>query len=249
MEGLNTEQKSKNLEKNGSYTPESLTFEQAEKLELRLREESQPLYEMIIEHPAVVEALMLLDRLPEHLTYHAKEHTLDVIRETVLFAYAGGANHDVIEQQAVSAAWHDVGFIQRDKENENISIKFFEQSESYKTFPQEFREEVIRNIRDTEVITQEGIPFLLKQHSTYGYVLDGDASNLGRKDLFEKRILVAEELKLDLNNAEVRRRFYRFTINLLKNYEWKTTVARQLRQPQQLKNLEQAEREWSELNN
>ncbi len=248
MESLDTLKKPNEFEKDGSPSPELLTIEAVKKLEVKLREESQPIYEVLIEHPAVVEALTLLDRLPEHLRYHVKEHTLDVIRETILFAYAGGAEHDVVEQQAIAAAWHDVGFIEKDKENEATAIELFEKSAAYKTLPEELRKEVIANIRDTEINMQTGLPRLEQRHSTSGYILDGDVSNFGREDFFEKRMLVAEELKLDLNDAEVRKRFFRFAINLLENYKWKTAVARQLRQPQQLKNLEYAKKEWSELN-
>jgi len=72
-----------------------------------LKREAEALYAELIERPEITEALAILDRLPEHLRYHVKEHTLDVIRETILFAVADGASGEVIEQQAIAAAFAD----------------------------------------------------------------------------------------------------------------------------------------------
>ncbi len=248
MESLRIEKKHTGYETNGTENSEFLTVEEAGRLEKDLQEKIKPIYEKLLEHPSILEALTILDTLPEHLRYHDKNHTLDVIHETILFAYADVADDTTIEQQAIAAAWHDVGFVQQDKENEIIAIQLFEKSESYKNLSEETRTEVIKNIQDTEVVLKEGVPLLLKQHSQYGYALDGDISNFGRKDFFERRKLVAEELKLDLDDIEVQKRFYRFAINLLKNHSWKTKSAYRLREAQRIQNLEHAEKEWGAIN-
>ena len=215
--------------------------------EADLKKEAAVLYDELIRIPEVSEALTILDNLPEHLRYHNKAHTLDVISETILFALADGASRETIKQQAIAAAWHDTGFIEQDKENEPIAAKLFKHSEAYQKLPEEERQEIIAEILDTAVVIRDGKPFLLQQRSKIGYVLDGDVSNFGRLDFSEKRTKVAEELNLDLSNDEIRKGFYAFSLELLKNYEWKTESARLLRQPQKEENLRQAEKEYAEI--
>ncbi|MDE1919099.1 MAG: hypothetical protein KGH56_00150 [Patescibacteria group bacterium] len=73
--------------------------------------------------------------------------------------------------------------------------------------------------------------------------------NLGREDFFDKRQRIAEELHLDLKNPEVRRKFYKFSLDLLKNHEWKIASARSLRQLQKEKNIRRAEEEYTRVLN
>ena len=205
------------------------------------------MFNELIETPEIVEALTLLDTLPESLFYHVKEHTLDVIRETILFALVGGERRDVIQQQAISAAWHDVGFIEKLKDNEEIAVRLFEESACQKRVSENERKEIIANMLESAVIMKDGQPFFMKEKSTFGYFLDGDLSNFGREDFFEKRDLVAQELGVDLTNPEAKKKFYGFTLDLLRNHEWKTESARVLRQPQKEINIKKAEEEYALL--
>jgi hypothetical protein len=214
---------------------------------LELNMEAKALYVEIVKKPEVFEALNLLDKLPGHLRYHNKAHTEDVILEAILFALADGASMEVIEQQAVTAAWHDVGFIKQDRENEIIAVNLFEQSEAYKTLSDEDRVEVISNIMDTQVVIKNDLPFLAYEKSRIRYALDADVSNFGRDDFFEKRAMVAEELGLDLTDMEVKKKFCWFVLNLLKNHEWQTASARSLRQAQKEENIRLAEEEYARL--
>lgn len=205
------------------------------------------LFEKLIQKPEIKEALDILDTLPEHLRYHAKTHTLDVIHETILFALADEAAMDVITEQAVTAAWHDVGFTVQDKENEHIAVKLFVKSKAYQTLSPHARERVMNNISDTELVMKDGKPSFSGARSTYAYVLDADLSNLGREDYFEKRALIAEEQKLNLDDIEVKKRFYKFGIDLLENHEWHTESAQRLRQSQKERNLARAKAEYEAL--
>jgi hypothetical protein len=212
-----------------------------------LKNEAASLCHELIQKPEIAEALTLLDRLPERLHYHNKAHTLDVIQETILFALADGASREVTEQQAISAAWHDVGYIEQDKENEPVAVKLFEQSAAYKILSANQQKEIIANILDTTVIVEGGTPSLRHQRSQFGYALDGDVSNFGRKDFFEKRARVAEELQVDPSDPDKWKEFCKFTLDLLKNHEWKTTSARLLRQPKKEENIREAEEEYTRI--
>ena len=170
-----------------------------------------------------------------------------MIYDTILFAVADGASDEVIKQQAITAAWHDVGFTVQDKENEHIAIELFKQSRTYQTLSPHVREAVIYNISDTEMVMKDGKPSFSGARSIHRYVLDGDLSNLGREDYFAKRALVAEELKIDLTNPKIKKNFYKFGVDLLENHDWHTESARRLRQPQKERNLARAKAEYEAL--
>ena len=217
-------------------------------LEEELRIEAKVVYSEVIKRPEIVEAFAILDRLPkEDFHYHNRAHTEDVILEAVLFAIADGADMDTIEQQAIAAAWHDVGFIEQYQKNEPIGVKLFKESEAYKTLSEETRDEVIANILDTQVVVENGIPSLPHGRSKKRYILDADVGNFGRKDFFDNRKKIADELKVDLSNPEAKKGFYSFALNLLKNHEWETDSARMLRQAQKDENIKQAEEELASL--
>jgi hypothetical protein len=216
-------------------------------LEETLRPQVESIFNELIKIPEISEALNLLESLPENLRYHDKNHTPDVIRETVLFAIADGLNIKDIKLQALAAAWHDTGYLERYENNEPIAVEMFQKSKGFQNLSKEEQEEITSEIMDTQMVMKDGKPFLLKQRSKFGYLLDGDVSNFGRKDFFEKRMLVAEELNIDLPNPETKKKFYAFAIELLKNHEWKTQSARRLRQAQKEINLRELEEEYKRL--
>jgi HD superfamily phosphodiesterase len=71
-------------------------------------------------HPLVSEALQVLDKLPEGLYYHNKQHTVNVISAAVKCAELDGISSRDLELLAIAAAWHDTGYINRRNQNEII---------------------------------------------------------------------------------------------------------------------------------
>lgn len=212
-----------------------------------LMRQCEILYAEFVRMPAVEEALTLLDTLPSHLKYHTKDHTIDVIKETILFALADGASRGVIEQQVIAAAWHDVGYIKQDKNNEPVAIQLFEQSSAYAQMDPHVREEIISNIGDTAVVAEGGAPRFHMAHSAFGYMLDGDLSNFGREDFFVCMDKIAEETGVDLDNQSERIKMYTFVIALLENHTWHTVGARVLRDAQKQRNLALLKAEYANL--
>jgi hypothetical protein len=203
-----------------------------------LKPKTEVVFEEIIKLPEIQEALDILNSLPENLKYHDKNHTLDVIKETILFCLADNVGEDVLKQQCISAAWHDVGYIERYNENEPIAVELFRRSNTYKELDEETKNEIEANILDTQMVMIDGVPHILQKRSTSAYVLDADVGNFGRKDYWEKRLKVAEELNLDLNDPKINKLFIKFAIDLMLNHEWKTESARKLRETQKIINLE-----------
>lgn len=212
-----------------------------------IEEIANSIYLEMLQIPEVKEALDILDSLPNNLKYHNKDHTLDVLRETILFAVADGALPEIIKEQAISASWHDVGYVKQYENNEPIAIEMFKKSNAYKSLPEDVSNRIIADISDTQMKMINGEPHLIKDKSLYGYILDADVSNFGRDDYFEKILKVAEELNIDLNDLETKKKFYKFAIDLLKNHEWKTQSAKRLRQSKKEENLRMIEREYALL--
>jgi hypothetical protein len=211
------------------------------------KEKIDTYFEEFIQMPEIAEALELLDKLPKDLTYHNKEHTLDVIKETILFCLKDKKSKEIIEHQVIAAAWHDIGFIESKQNNEPIAVKLFEQSETYKKLSDKYKIEIINSILDTQIIIVDSSPNLLQIRSKVGYMLDADVSNFGRDDFKDKLLQVAEETQVDLNDPKAEKKFYKFVIELLKNHEWKTDSAKMLRQNQKEINLKQLEEEYLKL--
>jgi hypothetical protein len=218
-----------------------------QKTEEELKDRVESLYMELTKRPEIKEALDLLDQLPENLIYHNKNHTIDVMKETILFALADGASQDIIELSAIAAAWHDVGYIRQYEHNEPVAVELFRQSEAFNNLSESDREEIISIILDTQMVMSDNQPHLLQKMSRFAYVLDGDVSNFGRSDYFDKRLSVAKELDIDLNDLNMKRGFFEFAIKLLENHSWKTESARRFRQSQKDINLKMMKDELVKL--
>lgn len=219
-------------------------------------EANQLFNEFLKNEYGVKEALTLLDTLDSKYVYHSKAHTLDVIRETILFAVAEKAPPDVIWQEAISAAWHDTGFVKGRPEGmstEQYAMHLFTTSVTYEKLIKEGKNDVattiLRNIEDTEVRKDAtGAPTLKKLHQeTPGFVLDGDMSNFGRSDFLEKLELVAQELGHDTSDPLVQKESYRNTLTLMKNHSWRTDSARMFREAKKRENIETLSKMLAEL--
>jgi len=169
------------------------------------------------------------------------------MKETILFALADNVSRGVIEQQVIASAWHDVGYVKDDKNNEPIAVKLFENSTSYAQLDTEIRNEIVSNIADTTVIVHDGVPNFHMTHSALGYMLDGDVSNFGRDDFFNCMDKIAEETNVDLSDQRERTKMYAFVISLLENHTWHTEGAHMLRDAKKQRNLAMLKSEYANL--
>ncbi len=238
-------------------SPRLVTLETTEERQERgLLERRDALYAELIKLPAVAEAFSLLEELPPHLKYHTKEHTFGeqgVFAETILFALAEGVSENVIKQQVIAAAWHDVGFLKHvkgkvpEKDLEEVAIDSFSESEVCRLLDEKDREEIISNIKDTTMYFGSNGPYFEMRGSAFGYMLDADLSNFGREDFFDRMKEIAEETGVDLKDSASRAKFYKGVISLLENHDWHTEGARRLRERQKQKNLDTLKEEYNLL--
>ncbi len=195
--------------------------------------------------PIIIKAFELLDKLPEKLTYHNKAHTEDVLHEAILFGVLDGLNEKELERLAVAASWHDVGFIDRPNENEEIAIRYFK--EANKDYPLEYADEIEEMILDTTVRTIDGKLKIIMSQSISAHLLDADLSNFGRPDFKQKARQVAAERGVKWEDKTERLKFLESTLTFIKNHEWHTEAGKNYRQEQKEKNIIEMEKEIAEL--
>ncbi len=195
--------------------------------------------------PIIAKAFELLDKLPKELTYHNKAHTDDVLHEAILFGILDGLNEKELERLAVAASWHDVGFIERKNENEELAVKHFE--ESLKDFPLEYGDDIKIMIMDTTVHkTDKGFEIIMSNPISK-YLLDADVSNFGREDFWEKRQQIAEERDVNWEDIDERREFLQSTLTFIENHNWHSDAAKNYRQEQKAKNIAEMKKEIESL--
>ena len=202
--------------------------------------------EKLKKNPIIRKAFEMLDNLPEYLRYHTKEHTEDVFHEAILFGTYDGLGEKELEKIAVAAAWHDIGFLIKQNNNETAAVSLFEREVFLSNL--DYVNDVKKMIMDTKLEITENGPEILMKYNTSAYLLDADVSNFGRPDFKDKMNLIAEESKMDLNNKEIKIKFLKFTLTLLKNQNWHTNAARELRQEQKMINIAELEKEIELLN-
>jgi uncharacterized protein len=184
--------------------------------------------------PAIREPLRRLQaELPKSLTYHAYEHTLDVIREAFHLATYDGLSPRQVEIVCVAAAWHDVGFIQRTHNNEPLAAAdarvFLSQLGVFTQAEVELIEDMIR---DTALVRQpDGIVRQVPSTPLSPYLLDADLANFGRDDFFEKSELQRIEVQ------EPHELFRVKTATLLEHHRWLTPAAAALWSDKKAENL------------
>lgn len=170
--------------------------------------------------------------LKANLIYHSANHTDDVMHETILFAVVDGLTEKEMELLAVAAAYHDAGFIVCDTQNEPIGAQMAELNmRHFGSYSEKEIELVKRMILDTQLVLKETGNLQIASNELSKYLLDGDLSNLGRKDFFQK---------VELNMAEQRLKsdeFLELTRDLLSAHVWLTPAGNALRSAGQFENL------------
>ena len=205
------------------------------------------LQDMLLDHPLVTEALTLLSqKLPRDLKYHNFQHTVEVLSRTVELAKLDGCSADDITLLAIAAAWHDVGFIKQNTQNEPIAAQMVREAMLRNG---DFSEQDIAEVEAAILDTQ--IKFDVKHKTLFQkstarlspWLLDADLSNFGQKDFMNKSMAVYAELsgKSVENPSDLKdpsgQAYICSTVRLIANHSWHSQAARTLYQQQERVNL------------
>ena len=184
--------------------------------------------------PVIKSALGRLSKeLPRNLLYHVASHTDDVMHEVVTFAVEDKRDDRDILLLAIGAAYHDIGFVDRLQENEELGAQMAQAAmKTDGSYSNEEIEQVGSMIRATQVkFTSQG-PRQVPTTELSRYLLDADVSNLGRDDFFEKANLVRCEVQFARKEE-----FYKGLVSFMQAHEWYTPAAIRLRQNKKEENI------------
>ncbi|MCB0330626.1 MAG: HD domain-containing protein [Bdellovibrionales bacterium] len=201
--------------------------------------EQEAFLERVLEFPSVHRALSFLSTPPiTHYSYHNESHTLDVMRESILFASVDGLPEEEMEVLAIAAAWHDVGFTKSPIDHEKTGAAMFKSHFERERFPEvegEHVETIMQMILDTKVqiiAHGAGAQQFARTHLSR-YLLDADLSNLGRTDFFDCFERLMNE------SSATRFDFHVAALGLMSRHRWNTDVAERMRLEQEMRNAQE----------
>ena len=170
---------------------------------------------------------MLTNGLPETLTYHSVEHTLDVAQQCLTLAKEEGiTDPQALAELEIAAIYHDTGFLYTYKGHEEKSCEL-----ARKELPGfGLSARSIDNICDIILATK--VPQLPKNHLQQ-IICDADLDYLGREDFFiitEKLHKEFIEYKIVKNEEE----WKTSRINFIRSHTFFTKSSRQKRNEQKI---------------
>lgn len=212
--------------------------------------ETIPSFEELKELPLVNRALTdLAEGLPQKLSYHSLQHTLNVMEEVYNLAVHDKLGADDVELLVIAAADHDWGYLERNLDNEPIGARkaVWEMMKSggY-SLPEMFG--VGRAILATALERRENGVMVQRPHSELGrYLCDADLTGFGKDRFFQDTLNVLKEVKgkevnvpEDLSNDSdgAIKGFLRDTLRMIEAHHWQTNAATEMYQDKKAANVE-----------
>lgn len=183
--------------------------------------------------PQIIELILkeLASRLSPKLSFHNLEHTQDVLTEVEVFSGHDHVPAHSIELLQIAAAFHDSGYLTQFEDNEPIGAEI---AMTYMQRANIYTNEQIRLVKKMILDTSIMPTGALQKATTpiSGYLLDADVSNFGRKDFFDRSLLIMQERG---ETDEIA--FWKSTAKLLERHSWFTSAAKALRESQKQINL------------
>lgn len=182
---------------------------------------------------------LLRKKLPADLFYHSVQHATDVLQSSETISIAEGLTGDNLTIVRTAALLHDVGFIERYEENEEISCRI----------AQEMLPDFGYSLK--QIATIKGVIMATRIPQTplnlFGKIVcDGDLDYLGTPQFESKSELLRMELKehgRKFTNAE----WLQYEIVFISHHQYWTNASIELREPQKMKNLEILKRQLMKL--
>ncbi len=170
--------------------------------------------------------------LPDNLFYHVPAHTVDVYEKVQFIGEKEGVSKEEMDLLRVAALFHDMGFIERYENNEEIGARM-----ARETLPDYgFSEEEINIINDLIMATQ--MPHNPK-NLIEEVICDADLDNLGREDFYVQTELLRLELAKNGVVFSPRQWYAENLIKFFEMHHYFTKTAKELREPVKQKHLKE----------
>lgn len=131
---------------------------------------------------------VLSKELPEHLTYHSRNHTMDVVASVKEIAEKQGLNDEDLEVLNIAAWFHDLGYSQGCELHEKVGAEMASEFLSQKGYPGEKIKMVVDCIMATQMPQN---PKNLREQ----IICDADMMHLADRDYFSKAALLHKEIE------------------------------------------------------
>ncbi len=165
-----------------------------------------------------------LQKLNPQLTYHCKEHTLDVLKQSIRIAEQEGIiDHTDLFLLKIAALYHDTGFLETYALHEQKSCELFLNDADQYGLTEEQKQIILNLIMSTQ-IPQTPITQLEK------IICDADLDYLGRNDFFSIGDTLRKEFlqfKVVGNDEE----WNKLQLRFLQNHNYHTISSQKLREP------------------
>ncbi|MCO4292179.1 HD domain-containing protein [Solitalea sp. MAHUQ-68] len=173
-----------------------------------------------------------LDHLDKHLTYHCKEHTFDVLEQSIRIAKDEGVtNSHQLHLLKVAALYHDSGFLETYADHETHSCMLFLSEANRYSFTDEDKERI------TELIMATKIP--QDPHNLLERIIcDADLDYLGRDDFYK----IGDTLRLEFLHYSIvgsDDEWEALQLKFLMSHHYHTHSSQQLREPVKQHHLKQ----------
>jgi uncharacterized protein len=173
--------------------------------------------------------LAKLDGLDSHLTYHSKEHTIDVMTQALRIAASEGISDSYqLLTLKFATLFHDIGFLETYANHEAKGCEMFLKYSA----KEHFSETEIADIQSLIMATK--LPQSPKNHLEE-IICDADLDYLGRSDFFRIGDNLRKEF-LHYNIVADNEAWEKLQLNFLKNHHYFTESSRKLREPVKQKN-------------
>ncbi|MCR5862028.1 HD domain-containing protein [Flavobacterium sp. J372] len=173
----------------------------------------------------------LRDELPQHLTYHTLQHTMDVYHRCEEIAEKEGLGRKMLGLLLIAAVYHDAGYLYQRTGHEARSCEIAMDILPQYGYNDEDVKQVCRIIMATKLPQS---PTSLAEQ----IICDADLDYLGRDDFFE----TGEGLYLEMLHAKVinnRDEWDKIQIQFLEQHHYFTATSQQLRNAKKQENLNQ----------
>jgi len=187
----------------------------------------------ICNHRIIQKILEVLEQnLSPQYCYHSVEHSIEVLRDSVSYAFLDGISDKDLQLIAIAAAYHDSGFLLSAQNHEEESVRLVMEALSLEeVWSLEDQATISQIILDTKVVQPNEKYWKPPKHPLSRYVLDADVSNLGQSNFLYKTELICREI-----GAE-RDLFLRQALSFIERHRWYTLPAKQLLQSVKEQNI------------
>lgn len=173
---------------------------------------------------------ILQEKKPSKYFYHTLKHTEEVVKAAEEISIGEKISQEETEIVLISAWFHDIGYIQKNKGHEEISVMYASNFLIQKNYPSEKIDSVVACILATKVPQR---PTSILQE----IICDADLHHLGKTTFFERNQLYKKELESLQNKKIDEIEFITSTIAFMNEHHFFTKYAKQKLQPIKDKNL------------